>query len=425
MSNKTNPGRVPDKRKLELDSALMLLVSQRPSEVWRGTEQIRQWLKSDIDDREVYGVLLDAVEQNPDPKLREDARNILMEMVQSKSKVAEEALARFPTFIPDIMTEANDAYYAGEYPKAIQLYQQVLRLEPDNKNAKEYLAKSLLKQENSEQPADLPRSAKQFYWRARSYLAAKQTVTAINLLNAAIEAAQAKGVPFPEAEEYLMSVQKISLAEEHIKKAENAISKGKRKEALAEYKIAGELDPSNQNTKNLIWQQTLILSLNWLVPVSLLIVGSLVYYFISQSTPFVPPTPTSSATFTLTPEPAISDTPVIQITETSLAITPAPSETASVAPIPTDTSAPTNTPTETISPTPQEVILGRGLINKAVVSVWKEPNKNKIATLGLDQPVTLLELKFVSGSNWYRCRWDDNGTSVEGWILAEYITITQ
>lgn len=75
------------------------------------------------------------------------------------------------------------------------------------------------------------------------------------------------------------------------------------------------------------------------------------------------------------------------------------------------------------SPNPDESTLGNGYINKAIASAWLEPNKNKIATLGLNQPIVILELKFVSGSNWYRCRWDNNGVLTEGWILAEYITL--
>lgn len=92
--------------------------------------------------------------------------------------------------------------------------------------------------------------------------------------------------------------------------------------------------------------------------------------------------------------------------------------------LPAPTTLPTLRPTQTTAPNSTEQTLGNGYINKAVVSVWKDPNRNKITTLGLNQPVVLLELKFVSGSNWYRCRWDDNGIITEGWILAEYITLT-
>lgn len=276
MPNKTDPGRLPDKRQPEHDKVFMLLTSQRPSDVWRGTEQVRQWLKANINDREVYYVLLDAVKQNPG--LREGVRNILLEMIQQKSSVAEEALTRLPAFIQDILAEADDAYYAAEYSKAIQFYQQVLRLDPNNSNAKEHLEKALLRQENSEQPADLPRSAKQFYWRARSYIAGKEIITAINLLNAAIEAAQAKGLRYPDAENELVNVQKISLATEHIKKAESAISKGKRKDALAEYKTAQNLDPSNHDIRNQIWKQSLILSFWWVIPVILTMVLILILY---------------------------------------------------------------------------------------------------------------------------------------------------
>lgn len=92
---------------------------------------------------------------------------------------------------------------------------------------------------------------------------------------------------------------------------------------------------------------------------------------------------------------------------------------------PEPTLAPTQTKvvgTNTPSPTATEAVLGIGYINKGVASTWTEPNGTLIERLTLNQPLTILEVKVVAGSTWYRCRWDSNGITWEGWVLAEYIT---
>ena len=54
------------------------------------------------------------------------------------------------------------------------------------------------------------RAAEQYYRRARSYIAARDIPTAMNLLNAAIEAAQAKGFTFQDAEDALINLTKFT-----------------------------------------------------------------------------------------------------------------------------------------------------------------------------------------------------------------------
>jgi hypothetical protein len=66
--------------------------------------------------------------------------------------------------------------------------------------------------------------------------------------------------------------------------------------------------------------------------------------------------------------------------------------------------------------------LGTGFINKAIVSTWGEPNSKLIERLGLLQPITLLEKKVVGGDVWYRCSWEKDGSTNEGWILADNIS---
>lgn len=86
-------------------------------------------------------------------------------------------------------------------------------------------------------------------------------------------------------------------------------------------------------------------------------------------------------------------------------------------------SIPSLTPTLTVTPTPTEVILGTGYINKAIASTWDAPNGKLIERLSLNHSLTILEQKTVATNFlWYRCRWEKNGITQEGWILAEYIT---
>lgn len=86
-------------------------------------------------------------------------------------------------------------------------------------------------------------------------------------------------------------------------------------------------------------------------------------------------------------------------------------------------SIPSVTPTLTVTPTPTEVILGFGYINKGIASTWDTPNGKLIERLGLNHPLTILEQKTIATNFlWYRCRWENNGITREGWVLAEYIT---
>jgi len=210
MSSKTNPGKTPNKRKPQLDAVLIQLSSQRPSDVWRGMEQARQWLKEDAEDKDVYGLLLDAVQKNRE--LREQVRNLLVEMMQNGSTSAEKAILSLPSSLTDFLADADDAYYGGEYDRAINLFRQVLKLDPENTRAKDHIAKAEIKRITGESSTDLPRAAEQYYRRARSFIAARDVVTAMNLLTAAIEAAQGKGMKYSEAEDALSNMQNLLTA---------------------------------------------------------------------------------------------------------------------------------------------------------------------------------------------------------------------
>ena len=104
---------------------------------------MRQWLKEDPENRDVYGLLLDAVKEHRE--LREQVRDLLYEMVEKKSKSAKEAISSLPSSIQDFLADADDAYYAAEYERAVQVYGQVLKLDSEHERAKDHLAKAEIK----------------------------------------------------------------------------------------------------------------------------------------------------------------------------------------------------------------------------------------------------------------------------------------
>lgn len=450
------------KRK-SLDAVLIQLSSQRPSDVWRGMEQARQWLKEDPEDKDVYGLLLDAVQKNRG--LREQVRDLFFEMIQNGSQSAEKAILALPSSVQDFLADADDAYYAAEYDRAIQLYRQVLKLDPDNARARDHIAKAEIKRITGESATGLPRAAEQYYRRARSYLAARDVVTAMNLLKAAIETAQAKGIKYSEAEEALGNMQNLIVADEFREKAKAALKDNKAKEALELYNRALALDSTNEltrkefeNLQDLLkaettlkkrgalkpfmptgrlqsavenarlvmdfnfplltsvekqlsqiraWRTTGLVVLLALVILPLYFNGTFSGLFIPAMTNTLPPT--SAPTNTVEAVPTLTE---VQITE-SAPVTDTPEM---------DTNTPPPAFTETFIPTPTETVLGVGYINKAVASIWKEPNAGLLGTLTENHPLTLLEEREVSGSKWYRCRWEVNGVPQEGWILGGNIT---
>jgi tetratricopeptide (TPR) repeat protein len=462
MSTKTNPGRPSNKRKPQLDAVLIQLSSQRPSDVWRGMEQIRQWLKENAEDRDVYGLLLDAVQKNRD--LREQIRSTLVEMMQNGSKLAEQAILSLPSSVQDFLADANDAYYAAEYDRAIQLYRQVLRLDSENIQAKDHIAKAEIKRITGESPSGLPRVAEQYYRRARSYIAARDVVTAMNLLNAAIEAAQAKNIKYSEAEEALSNMNNLLLADDFRQKAKTALGEKQWQESLEFYNKALTLDPTNELTKkefeclqDLLRAEAALkkrgmtkafMSIGQLqntVDAARIVMNSgnpLLSYVERQLSQIRSVRATGvillliiiifplyrngnfSGLFTSvsTDTPVIitiaTDTPEMLPTSTAQATEEVIVTNTQVL----DTKMPEPTPTETLTPPPTEVILGNGYVNKGIASTWVEPNGVLIERLSLNHLLIILEKKDVAESTWYRCRWDSNGVIQEGWILAEYVT---
>ena len=463
MSGKTNPGKIPNKRKSQLDAVLIQLSSQRPSDVWRGMEQARQWLKEDTEDKDVYGLLLDAVQKNRD--LREQVRNLLTEMMQGGSQSAEKAILALPSSLTDFIADADDAYYGAEYERAINLYRQVLKLDPENAHAKDHIAKAEIKRITGETASGLPRVAEQYYRRARSYIAARDVITAMNLLNAAIEAAQAKNIKYIEAEEALNNMNNLLLADDFRQKAKTALNENRWNDALESYNKALTLDPANELTKreleslqDLLRTETALKKrgvMRVFMPISKLqntveaariVMNSgnpLLSYIekqLSQIRLFRATSIILLLIIIIFPlyynddirglfAPVLAETPIISTATYTSEVVPTNTEQQATESIiitntqTINTDTPTPTPTETLTPTPTEVILGTGYINKGIASTWDAPNGKLIERLSLNHPLTILEQKTIATNFlWYRCRWENNGITHEGWILAEYIT---
>jgi tetratricopeptide (TPR) repeat protein len=242
----SEPGHVtPD----QLNSVRAQLLSSLPSDVWRGIGQVRQWLQQEPENHYIYEFLLDVVHDAP--VLRDEVRSLLEEMKNEGSKFSAEALDRFPIAIQDLMAEADDAYYAGEYSHAIELYRDVLFREPNHQRAQTQLEKALLNRSAEQRNKDIPRQALQYFQQARSYISAGEINTAIKLLNAALEEARASEKKFPDAEKLLDELRDVLVANEFKEKANLAIREGRWEDALTLYNRAIPLDSSNEMIKEM------------------------------------------------------------------------------------------------------------------------------------------------------------------------------
>jgi len=121
----------------------------------------------------------------------------------------------------ELLDSADDLYYAGKYAQAIELYEQLLSLDPNNQRALEQLTKAKFNLVAENAPKSLPLKAMQSYRRARSYISAGATENAIGALREAIETAHQAKIPFHEAEELLS---RLYLAFKELKKPKVFIS---------------------------------------------------------------------------------------------------------------------------------------------------------------------------------------------------------
>jgi len=184
-----------------------------------------------------------------------------------------------------LLQDADDAYYATEYDKAIELYTQFLDFESDNEHARKQLEKAELYRVQIKPKSKIPREAVKFYRRARSYLTAKDFHLALDYLNAAVESAQEGGVVYSAAEQLLDIVEETIVADEIKQRANLAIANKQWDEALAlinkahaltlaDIGIQKELDILEKRVKWFRLRPTVV------VIVTLLVIGVVLLYLI-------------------------------------------------------------------------------------------------------------------------------------------------
>jgi len=105
----------------------------------------------------------------------------------------------------ELLLAADESYYQGQYARAIELYEEVIKLNPHNMRANDYRAKSKAR-EHSERK--IPLAALELYGRAKSYILVQEHEKAISILENAIAIANKSGVPFLEAQEWLDEIRK-------------------------------------------------------------------------------------------------------------------------------------------------------------------------------------------------------------------------
>lgn len=175
--------------------------------------------------------------------------------------------------VKKLIENADNAYYATDYDKAIRYYKQVLDVDPDNKHARRQLKKSEINRLPKEpRPQDLPVEALQFYKRSRSFITAgtpADLMQAKKLLRKAITIAEDAGVVFEDAQDLLEGIDSAVKAAEYMKKALDELEAQQWGKAEADLRDACNLDPTDEvartlleHLNNLIKAQKLIANLN-------------------------------------------------------------------------------------------------------------------------------------------------------------------
>jgi tetratricopeptide (TPR) repeat protein len=194
--------------------------------------QIAGLLEKNPENPEIYKMLKDLWALKAE--LRPGIRGLVQKVAQKGSKLAVVLLKELPEDVSALLADADDAYYAAEYDRAIQIYRQILILNPAHTRALDYLARAKSEQGSEKFQTSLPRSAIQLYRRARDLIIDREFVTAEHLLrNAIIEATQANVEGFPQAEEALTNLQNTSTAITYRRQVVDALQHNKFKRVLS------------------------------------------------------------------------------------------------------------------------------------------------------------------------------------------------
>jgi tetratricopeptide (TPR) repeat protein len=168
-----------------------------------------------------------------------------------------------------VIENADDAYYATQYDKAIRLYKQVLEFDPKNKHARNQLQKAEFNRPLKSKLEDLPIEALQLYKRSRSFIAIGDLAEARKLLKQAVASAAKVGVDFLDAKDLLTNIQNASRAEGYKKKAYKDLINRQWLKAEENLGIAIVMDPTNHtiqilraDLRSLLKAQVLVQQLN-------------------------------------------------------------------------------------------------------------------------------------------------------------------
>jgi len=154
--------------------------------------------------------------------------------------------------ITELIKLADDAYYATQYEKAIDFYEQALELDPKNEHAQSQLKKAESNRSLKRTPPELPVQAIQLYKRSRSFITAGDLSEAEKLLKQAVSLAEDAGVEFPQAEELLNNLSNALKAAEFKQEAYKNIDTQQWTKAIDNLYSATNLDSSDEITQTLL-----------------------------------------------------------------------------------------------------------------------------------------------------------------------------
>lgn len=153
----------------------------------------------------------------------------------------------------ELIENADDAYYATDYDKAIGLYKQALGLDSDNTHAQEQIRKAeFYLSVKGVRPEDLMAEALKLYKRSRSFIAIGDLDGAKALLQQAINFTEKAGMDFTNAKALLQNIQNATRAEEYKKKAYEELERQQWVRAEADLSIASDLDPTDHIVQELL-----------------------------------------------------------------------------------------------------------------------------------------------------------------------------
>jgi hypothetical protein len=157
------------------------------------------------------------------------------------------------TELQELIEKADNAYYAADYDKAIELYKQALSSGSDNKHVQEQIQKvEFYLSVKAVKPEDLMAEALQLCKRSRSFIAIGDLDGAKKLLQQAIDIAKEAGVDFIDAKVLLENIKDVAKAAEFKKKAYDELDKQQWVKAEADLSLAIDLDPTDHIVQTLL-----------------------------------------------------------------------------------------------------------------------------------------------------------------------------